>query len=125
MAFFRVVYAGSDISRGDDSNPYTVNNLNATVPNESTPEQITIATTAGKKVTGTVTISPIIGGLPHTAWNLSIDGVTWKGWGASLTLTNLDATGKTIWIKAKAFSTDPRGNDDSADLRVTGLVSNA
>ena len=125
MAFFRVIYGGSDVSRGDESNPYRARGLNASVPNESTPEQITIATTAGKKVTGTVTVSPLIGGLPHTAWNLSLDGVTWKGWGASLTLTNLDATGKTIWIKAKAFSTDHRGNDDSADLRVTGLVSNA
>ena len=125
MAFFRVIYGGSDVSRGDESNPYRARGLNASVPNESTPEQIVIATVPGKKVTGTVTVSPVIDGLPHTAWNLSANGTTWKGWGASLTLTNLDATGTPIWIKARAFSTDSRGNDDSADLRVTGLVSNA
>lgn len=125
MAFFRVVYAGSDISRGDDSNPYTVNNLNATVPNESTPEQLVIATTVGKKVTGTVTISPEVTPYPATAWNLSLNGTTWAGWGNDVTLAGLDATGKTIWIKAKAFSTDTRGRDDSAHLRISGLVSNA
>ena len=125
MAFFRVVYAGSDISRGDDSNPYTVNNLNATVPNESTPEQLIVATTVGKKVTGTITISPEVTPYPATAWNLSLNGTTWAGWGNDITLTGLDSTGKTIWIKAKAFNTDTRGSDDSAHLRISGLVSNA
>lgn len=123
MAFFRVVYAGSDISRGDDSNPYTVNNLNATVPNESTPEQLVIATTVGKKVTGTVTITPTGG--TSARWALSTNGTTWATWGASITLTNLDATGKTIWVKAKAISTDARGTDDTVNLRVSGLISNA
>ena len=123
MAFFRVVYGGSDVSRGDESNPYTARGLNASVPNVSTPEQLVIATTVGKKVTGTVTITPTGG--TSARWALSTNGTTWATWGASITLTNLDANGKTIWIKAKAISTDTRGTDDTVNLRVSGLVSSA
>ena len=78
MAFFRVVYGGSDVSRGDGSNPYKARGLNASVPNVSTPEQIVIATTPGKKVTGTVTITPVGGTVDR--WAMSTNGTTWANW---------------------------------------------
>ena len=117
-----VAYSGSDLSTGDNSNPYTVNGLVGSNSEISTSATLTIYTEPGLKTTGTTALS--LAGTNSTRWQLSWDNITWSAWGAGLsTAEAITTTGKTVHIRARALPTDTKGRDDTVDLKIDATIT--
>jgi len=112
---------GTQASEGNNSNPITIEALNAATNQISDIITLAVRAESGYETSGNTTIS--ISGTTIDKWQLSLDGVTWLDWGASLVITSVITIVNTLfYVRAKAVSGENPVNDVSADLKITGLI---
>lgn len=120
-AHIKLLYGGSYISEGDNSSPFSINDLNANNNEISSVYTLTLAMVQGFISNGTVTVS--LSGTNYTMWRLSWDNSTWGSWGGSIsTSTVITSSGIPLYIQARATTSDVRGTDDNVNLQVTTTI---
>jgi len=112
---------GSQVSEGTGLNPITTNLLNSANNEESSAIKLALRCDAGYKTAGSVIIVPV--GTTLNKWCLSLDGVTWGGYGAVLTVsTVVTAVNTIIYCKAKSDNSEKPTSDISVSLQIFGSL---
>jgi len=112
---------GTQVSEGNNSNPITMEALNAAINQISDIITLAVRAESGYETLGNTTIT--ISGTTIDKWQLSLDGVMWLNWGASLIITSVITIANTLfYVRAKAVSGENPVNDVSVDLQIAGSV---
>lgn len=112
---------GSAVSQGDWSLPIEFPSLNIVNAEISHPLKLAIRCQPNTHSVGPVTITPY--GPSADKFRLSLDGLTWCDWGATLTINSTITSVNTIfYAEARAVVTDAPLKDSSTSLRVNATL---
>ena len=117
---------GQEVSRdGQNTNPVTAANLNATLGSISEPIKLALRCLSGFRTRGVTTIS-LTGSTAHQ-WSLAPDvggsPGSWNNWGQSLTINDVIKDKNTIfWIRARTDQSEPPMIDRDVKIKIESII---
>ena len=118
-AYINAYVGATLISNGDGSSPITFGPLNATNNEESTPVAVTLKTTTGYKTVGNTTV----GLVSDTGAKFSLCATSDGTYASTLTISSeINESGTTFYVKAKATADENPSNDTSVDVSVNAVI---
>lgn len=112
---------GNQVSEaGAETNPIVnPTALSVLSPAESIAIPLALRCDTGYNTSGNVTVAPV--GTSLADWALSLDGVTWLAYGATLTITTAITTVNTLfYAKCKSVLNEAVQNDTTVSFQIVG-----
>jgi len=104
-----------------DTNPIATAALDATTNQESAAIALALRCETGYKTYGAISLQPV--GTTANAWELSLDGATWGGYGNAISIESvIESVNILFYARAKAIRGESPSNDITVDLQISGSI---